>query len=44
VGELVLATHWSRREVDEMDDADIQFWIEVMNEGSEASALRSKQT
>jgi len=27
-----------------MDDADIQFWIEVMNEGSEASALRSKQT
>lgn len=42
IGQLALSTHWGPNDLDALTDADIDFWVGVLNEGSEAMDARAK--
>jgi hypothetical protein len=40
IGELALSTNFGARELEEMDDADLEFWTGVLDEASTARRKR----
>ncbi len=43
IGQLALSANWGPRELDELTDSDVEFWVGVLNEASDTMEARAKK-